>query len=57
MPLHAQHASNMVYELKQQYQNEVEYLRAKIREQETEIDKLNAMISILNNALNKEYDS
>lgn len=44
----------MVFDLKQQYQGRISYLQDKILEQETEIVKLQELISLL--CLDKEYD-
>lgn len=50
MTHHVAHTNKMVGELKQQYQNQIEYLHAKIKEQEQEIIMLQNMLALFNNS-------
>ncbi len=47
MTNHVEHTNNLLAELKKQYTAQIDYLRAKIAEQESEIDRLQRMISAL----------
>ena len=47
MTNHVEHTNNLVAELKKQYTAQIEYLRAKISEQENEIIRLNRMLDVL----------
>lgn len=49
MTHHVAHTNKMVGELKQQYTDQIEYLRAKIKEQEQEIIMLQNMLALFNN--------
>lgn len=48
------HTNKMLFELKNQYQMQVDRLQTKINEQEQEIAKLKTLISLL--CIEKEYE-
>lgn len=47
MTNHVEHTNNLIAELKKQYTAQIEHLRAKISEQENEINRLNRMLDVL----------
>jgi len=47
MTNHVEHTNNLIAELKRQYTSQIEYLRAKISEQQNEINRLNRMLDVL----------
>lgn len=47
MTNHVEHTNNLIAQLKKQYTDQIDHLRAKIKEQETEIQRLERMISVL----------
>ena len=54
MTNHVMHTNKMLFELKNQYQMQVDRLQTKINEQEQEIAKLKTLISLL--GIEKEYE-
>lgn len=54
MTTHVQHLNHMFKELKDQYENRIEYLKDKIGDQQKEIDNLNEIINLL--TIEKIYD-
>ncbi len=48
------HSNKMLFDLKEQYQAQIQRLQSKIEEQEQEIAKLKTLISLL--CVEKEYD-
>ena len=54
MTNHVMHTNKMLFELKNQYQMQVDRLQTKINEQEQEIAKLKTLISLL--CTEKEYE-
>jgi hypothetical protein len=47
MTNHVAHTNHLLMELKKQYQNQIEYLHAKIKEQEHEITMLQNMLALI----------
>ena len=54
MTNHVMHTNKMLFELKNQYQMQLDRLQTKINEQEQEIAKLKTLISLL--CIEKEYE-
>ena len=54
MTNHVTHTNRMIFELKQQYKDRIDYLQKQILLQDEEIKKLNVMIQLL--SIEKEYD-
>lgn len=54
MTHHVAHTNKMLFDLKEQYREQVNRLQNKINEQEEEIAKLKTLISLL--CVDKEYD-
>lgn len=54
MTHHVAHTNKMLFNLKEQYREQVNRLQNKINEQEEEIAKLKTLISLL--CVDKEYD-
>jgi cell division protein FtsL len=48
------HTNKMIFDLKEQYQQNIKYLQSKIQEQEQEIEKLKTMITLL--SIERDYD-
>lgn len=47
MTHHVAHTNKMLADLKQQYQDKIDYLQSKIKKQEEEIEQLQTMLSII----------
>jgi len=54
MTHHVAHTNKMLFELKEQYREQIRRLQNKINEQEQEITKLKTLISLL--SIEREYD-
>jgi len=54
MTHHVAHTDKMLFELKEQYREQINRLQNKISEQEQEITKLKTLISLL--CIDKEYE-
>ena len=54
MTHHVAHTNKMLFELKEQYQTQIQRLQSKIEEQEQEIAKLKTMITLL--STERDYD-
>ena len=54
MTNHVMHTNKMLFELKEQYREQISRLQNKISEQEQEIAKLKTLISLL--SVEREYD-
>jgi cell division protein FtsB len=54
MTHHVAHTNKMLFDLKEQYQAQIQRLQSKIQDQEQEIAKLKTLISLL--CVEKEYE-
>jgi cell division protein FtsL len=54
MTHHVAHTNKMLFDLKEQYQAQIQRLNSKIEEQEQEIAKLKTMITLL--SVERDYD-
>jgi cell division protein FtsB len=54
MTHHVAHTNKMLFDLKEQYQAQIQRLQSKIEDQEQEIAKLKTMISLL--SVERDYD-